>query len=288
MLSWISEYGKQKRLPKIDAEWFFVNAFLLDRAPDEKLSDMIRNITTYANVQKDRLIESFRDSQQRILPSRAIIHMDVHYWIKAKQYDKVYGLLAQWYDVRDIVQMDRSRVFLSTFALSGAKQGRVDEVSVIVGQHEQQWGRDFDYWLAQMQLNATAGKSSEALKDIDAARYHIDASTQNNRPFSPWYQLLEACELLYEDTHVSAYRDKGVELARIYQRMNPFDAWAYAFEAKHTKIDSDRIRALGITLYLDKNSYRIADLNQDQKAKSLKWLEMNNPFLKIKHGQKEI
>jgi hypothetical protein len=56
-------------------------------------------------------------------------------------------------------------------------------------------------------------------------------------------------------------------------------AWAYAVEAKYSESQRDRLRALAITLYLDKDSAHIASIPLDDKAKARDWLKANNPFL---------
>jgi hypothetical protein len=90
---------------------------------------------------------------------------------------------------------------------------------------------------------------------------------------------MEACEWLYEDSKFEEYRELLVEYARIHQVIRPTDSWAYAFEAKYTKSTTDRIRALAITLYLDKQSDRIKHFSNGEKKEALKWLKGNNPFL---------
>jgi hypothetical protein len=42
---------------------------------------------------------------------------------------------------------------------------------------------------------------------------------------------------------------------------------------------ADRIRALGLALYMDRHSAHIAHFSKDDRDKALKWLEHNNPFI---------
>jgi len=52
------------------------------------------------------------------------------------------------------------------------------------------------------------------------------------RPFLDWYQLVEACEWLYEDTKYTEYRDLALKYAKICQVLRPLYGWPYAVEAK--------------------------------------------------------
>ncbi|HEX8948539.1 MAG TPA: hypothetical protein VF790_06230, partial [Dissulfurispiraceae bacterium] len=99
-----------------------------------------------------------------------------------------------------------------------------------------------------------------------------------SRPLFAWYQLVEICEWLYEDTRHPEYRVLALKWAKVHQRIQPMFAWSYAVEAKYTASASDRLKALALTLYLDKNSERIAGFSEAEKSKALEWLRDNNPF----------
>jgi len=61
-------------------------------------------------------------------------------------------------------------------------------------------------------------------------------------------------------------------------------AWSYAVEAKYTDNATDKMRALAVTLYLDRRSEHIASFSQEEKDKALQWLGKNNPFLQVPAG----
>ncbi len=132
--------------------------------------------------------------------------------------------------------------------------------------------------LASAFYHGLQGRHQEAIQNLNQARYNVPSTMF--QPLYPWYQLIETCELLYKDTSHEPYRALAVEWAQIHQRLQPWFAWAYAVEAKYTKSDTDRVRALALALYLDKNSERISGFTKAEKATALKWLEKNNPFLK--------
>jgi hypothetical protein len=108
------------------------------------------------------------------------------------------------------------------------------------------------------------------------------------RPLFGWYQLVEACEWLYEDTKHAEYRSLALYWAKLHQQIQPMFAWAYAVEAKYTDSPVDRLRALAMTLYLDKRSERIAGFSEPDQAKALEWLKKNNPFLKSLGNNKNL
>jgi hypothetical protein len=70
----------------------------------------------------------------------------------------------------------------------------------------------------------------------------------------------------------------ALELSRIYQRINPLDSWAYAIEAKYAPTAKERIKPLGIALYLDERSYHLAEIPEQEKKNARKWFAENNPF----------
>ena len=136
------------------------------------------------------------------------------------------------------------------------------------------------YYLSKAVYYGLTGKHRDALQNLNLARYNIPLT--GDKPFYPWYQLVEMCEWLYGDTKNEQYKTLALEWAKIYQRIYPYQAWAYAVEARYTTSDSDRMKALAITLYLDKNSNRISKFSSAEKKEALKWLEKNNPFLNFK------
>jgi hypothetical protein len=152
--------------------------------------------------------------------------------------------------------------------------------------YKEKFGPDYYYWLAIAMLKAAEGKNEDAIKAITTAHFSITQEEAKNWWIMPdWYQLIEACELLFEDTGKAAYREQALDLARLYQHVNPLDSWGYAVEAKYTKNEHDRTRALAMTLYLDRRSYHISSFSKEELEKAERWLEKNNPFLQA--AQKE-
>ncbi len=93
------------------------------------------------------------------------------------------------------------------------------------------------------------------------------------------FQLLEACEKLYEATRDERYRKLLLDLARRQQRAWPL-AWAYSFEAKHATDARERQHALGTALYLNPQSEHLTGFSDAERTRAADWFDKNNPFKK--------
>ena len=101
-----------------------------------------------------------------------------------------------------------------------------------------------------------------------------------------WYQIVEACEWLYEDSGHSGYRQLALQWAKDYQVIQPMFAWAYGVEAKYSDDANARRKALAFALHLDAGSERIQEISDEEKAKAKEWFKANNPFLQNLHLHK--
>lgn len=93
--------------------------------------------------------------------------------------------------------------------------------------------------------------------------------------------------MLGADSGVRDYLDMAVDWAKSYQIYEPWAAWAYAFEAKYGKTDADRAKALAITQYLDRNSVRIAGLDEKIVSQAKAWLAANKPFPRARRSTQQ-
>jgi len=98
------------------------------------------------------------------------------------------------------------------------------------------------------------------------------------RPILVEYQYAEICEWLFELTKQQAFRKVAIDWAKVNQQIQPWHSWAYAMEAKLTQNPKDRKRALGIALYLDKDSLRIRQFSSKEKAAAEAAFKRNNIF----------
>jgi hypothetical protein len=167
---------------------------------------------------------------------------------------------------------------LPYYVWSATKSGKAEAAEKAIGAYKLR-GRNFEFWLATAMMKAAAKDHKAAQEALELARANANSSFSNARPVPVWYQLVESCELLHEDTKFDVYRSMALDFARIHQQMYPLDSWAYAVEAKYVS-EKDRLRPLAIALYLDKRSCHVSGIPEQEKKNAQKWLESNNPFLR--------
>lgn len=136
----------------------------------------------------------------------------------------------------------------------------------------------FDYQLAKAFFSGLRGDTPAAIEHLKNA-FNIRPHT-DYRPIFSEYQYAEVCEWLYLETKKEVFRNLALNWAKKHQKIQPMYAWAYAMEAALTDSTEDRVRALAMTLYLDRNSERIQLLPRGEFVKAEKWLKANNPFTK--------
>lgn len=238
---------------------YFVLAGILDRSPDKRLSTVLKEAYWKLNPRADRSAQYY-SSQTRFA--------DAYYLLRTKDYEGAYQLL----------NSNRGTSVYPYFAMAGVMSGNSAKVESELKRIKDYKNDVFYYNLSNAIVLGTRNKHAEALKYLEAARNTAPLLFEGY-PVMPWYSLVESCEWLYSVTGQSEYRDLALKYAKIYQQMMPLMAWAYAVEAKYTKNENDRLRALAITLYLDKDSERISGVSVAEKDKALEWLKGNNPFL---------
>jgi len=194
--------------------------------------------------------------------------------VKRGEFNKAYELFTkQKYFKND---MYWNECLLPYVVWAGVKSGKMEEFEKRLEFNSENTD-GFDVHLSYAFLLGHKGNHADAVKHLQLSSYRIPPT--GSRPFFGWYQLVEVCELLYKDTGYKEYRDLALRWAKLHQRILPMYAWAYAVEAKYTESASDRLRALALTLYLDKQSERISHFTDPEKTKAIEWMERNNPFI---------
>jgi hypothetical protein len=270
----INQFLKQDNLRKVTSNYisrYLLLSGLIDRPADHQLPGLIEKI-----VQEYPKPSGFISDEYKYYLARCA---EGYYYLRKGEYEKSYNILKT-----PLVVFNLSEFALPYYVWSGIRANKISEIDIFLRQKENDYYSQYDhvnkmtYYLSKAVYYGLQGKHPEALQNLKLARYCIPST--GDLPIYPWYQLVEACEWLYEDTGDEQYRTLAVEWAKLHQTIQPFFAWAYAVEAKYTKSDKDRIKALAITLYLDKNSERISQFSSHDKTAALKWLDNNNPFLK--------
>lgn len=193
-----------------------------------------------------------------------------YYYMIGHDYNQAYNLLSR---------LRGNDVHRPYFVYSGCKINKFQDVKRIYdGKLFESDDDSYYLHLSKAVMYALSNQQDKSIDHLRLASYRIEPDKY--LVVDQWYQLIEFCEWLYDDTDVAGYINLALEWSKNYQRIKPTSAWAYAFEAKYSQNKDDRIKALAIALYLDKNSKRIIRISDIEKMEALKWLENNNPFLK--------
>jgi len=158
--------------------------------------------------------------------------------------------------------------------LSAAQTGKLDGAEPLLANLNRYF--PFSYHLSQAYIHGSIGDHAGAVKNLEAAGTRIPYRAERFIP--PWYQLVEACEWLYRATGHGEYKELALKWARTHQRLDPVQAWAYGVEARLAAKGQSRIRAIGLTLYLDPNSEHLAGISREEREKAREWLKSSNPF----------
>jgi len=164
-------------------------------------------------------------------------------------------------------------VALPYFAFAAAKTGDAVGLEKYV---ESLPVRDFDYWLARAffaGVRKDVATAQSALTMAFRVRPHTD-----QRPIMTEYQYAQACEWLYLETHDARFAAMLLGWARVFQRLQPTYAWAYAMQYTYEKPGNDRMRALAFTDYLDPASERIKRAPRADVDRAKAWFKDHNPF----------
>jgi hypothetical protein len=198
-----------------------------------------------------------------------------------KAYDALYKLGA-FYNLYKIISKD---YHFSYLARSAVKIGDTQFIENGLGKDMISLAQNkkeppFDFYLAKAYLSA--GKNDHKAAIIQLKKAFAYRPYTGHRPIMTWYQLLEACEWLYQDSGYAGYKKLLLMWAKQYQVIAPMYAFSYAFEAKYTDDPKRKIRALGITLYLDKDSVHLQGITETDIDAARKWFSESEPFKNIK------
>jgi hypothetical protein len=282
-VKWLLQH-ELKKISISDAQHFLLDAYLIDRAPDKRVLDALVDVEKKMSfVQNGNGSSAAGISTRSGVPIEkgagwAVWFADGYNKIRAGRYKEAYAMFSGGHEAG---QANSYRMFswaLPYGAWSALKSGHLTEIESYVSQYEKKMGETFDFHLARAFIEGGKKNHAVALNNLEAARFKLDSSS--DRPFYAWYQLVEACELLFGETAYPGYRDLALKFAKMCQPLRPGYAWSYAVEARYTTSEQDRIRALGIALYLDKDSVRISGFSKAERDRALSWLKDNNPFLK--------
>lgn len=265
IIPWLSE-GNRANLSFNEVSTYFLSQSIVDRLPN-KLT--LKNLAELEKNKK-RSPDAGSSSDRPILTWFA----DGYVNLRNSNYSDSYSTFSQRTNL--IKSFSAPYRFVLPYLIwSGIRTSHISDVKQILDYLALQQNDSFEYHIA-------AALYSNYLKDNKSAKGHLNFASyrisSSSRPFSPWCQLIEACEWLYESSRIVEYRELMVSFAKRYQQIYPMYSWAYAVEAKYTQLPDDRTRALAMALYLDPRSERISHFTEPEKKKAMAWFKDNNPF----------
>jgi hypothetical protein len=279
LLQWLLDKDREA-LSSQGALNYFFRALVTDRVFD---GATLKRIQRFKDRSSDKVDKDAQDRMKKL----GIPHMDDpidllgegFYSLQTSDFKTAYSKLQPLALVLP-VKFTRYRFLIPYSAWCALKSGNSAEVEKFLDGYAAEAGKDFDYYLANAYLAGGRGKHEAAIDNLKLARFNLRNGAEP-RLVPVRYQLLEACEWLFVSTGRDDYRKLLLDFSRAFQQAYPMASWSYSFVARHSDLPEEKLRSLGIALYLDPNSARLSGIGQGEKARAESWLKTNNPFLKV-------
>lgn len=266
LLEWATKAEVRRAKNKHIAE-FFVKHYMMDRPPDPGLADRVEHVWSVLAPEGTQHSEHY-----------LVWFSKGYYQLRAGNFKKAFDHFDKRLKKAKGAKLDYYWYAMPYVAWSAAESNRWAKAKPYLERYRTLHGRDFYYNLSMAFKRGADGREKAALALLEGAFNSLSTSGRVDVVFC-WYQLVEAGEWLYAKTGSSKYRELVLDWSRRYQKIYPFFSWAYAVEAKYSEPGPERLRALALTLYLDKDSERVSGFSEEEKAEALEWLGDNNPFV---------
>lgn len=226
-------------------------------------------------------LEPIRTQVGKAVPAELTLFAKGYAALRSKDYETAF----HWFEKRaryySYGEEDQTSYALPYFAWAASQSGKGSAFRIFLDQFKdpgyiRDWYQGFDYFLSEAFWVGGQGQHEQAVRFLRQAFDHRPHTEM--RPMFSWYQIVEACEMLFDATKNDEYRNLALKWAKEYQVIQPMFAWAYGVEVKYSKDPTEKQRALAIALFLDQNSERIQAIPESDKQQALKWLSTNNPF----------
>ncbi|MES2036576.1 MAG: hypothetical protein V4495_01955 [Pseudomonadota bacterium] len=211
--------------------------------------------------------------------SDSIMFADAYLSFRKQDYREAaakFYTMEAFYPINYEASLNQYAYTLVYFSWASAKSGDPYKLEAYLDKIGVLSSAEHDYYLSKAIFTGLRGETPKALQYLNLA--FNNRGRNGIRPILKEYQWAETCELLFEATNDKTYRDLALKWSKTYQKLNPIYAWAYAMEAKLTSSPEDRLRALGIALYLDPQSERANAFPESLRQQAKKWFASNNPF----------
>ncbi|MGZ8906734.1 MAG: hypothetical protein ACXW1U_13560 [Methylobacter sp.] len=228
-------------------------------------------------------LDMYENTKKTQVESHLAYFADAYRAIRMNDFSSAHALLQEASELYKL-SMDQHSYLLPYYAFASAKMGDASAVEKYIADFSVEQ-KSFDYFLAKAVISGIAGKNEESVKFLKSALYKRPFTEE--RPLQTEYQYAEICELLYEATGNSIYKDIALDWAKKNQKFQPWFAWAYAMEAKLSNNKAERKRAIAMAFYLDPQSERLGKVPQKERKAAVKEFGGKNPFLRKKSEKKE-
>lgn len=200
--------------------------------------------------------------------------------ILQKEYAAAFKILAEMMDVYGWQYGNAGKTVQSYAVWAGIKSGQkelLEKTVIYLYDHSNfPQGNDFDAELVYAAYEGGTGNHDKAVTRLKNA--FSSKGLREARLFGKWFQLVQLCQWLYEDSHDPRYRQLALQWARSYQQIQPMHAWAYMVEAELTDQQESKIKALACAQLLCPQSRRLDGFDRSLREKAAQWMKANNPF----------
>jgi hypothetical protein len=280
---------KSAGVAKTSAAVHLVRFATIDRTPSSALSGIIDELDVSGwkvgghpwVIPDGSGIEQSRSLKKQRVKSIHAYFVEGYRAIKLKDFaaaKSVFDEAVTFYNMAEPRFFPTPPCYLPYYAFAAAKAGDTSGVEKIVGSIKAD-DQEFDYFLSKAVLAGASGKSEEAFRFLERARYwqlHI----KDDRPLLKKYTFGEISALVAELTGSPKIRALALDWAQKNERSEPWQSWSYALEARLTKNPVERKRAIAMLFYLDPKSESLSTFDRAEVDAAVKMFGAANPFLK--------
>jgi hypothetical protein len=220
-------------------------------------------------------LEVFNNTKMVRAKSDLVYFLETYRAMRSSDYASANTGLKEAADRYDL-SMNTISYILPYYAFAAAKTGNSAEVEKILAKFSPD-KQGFDYYVARAVIDGIGGKTDQSLSLLRKGL--LRRIFTDGRPVFVEYEYAEICEWLYLATNDAKYKEEALDWARKNQKLQPWYAWPYAMAAKLTSNQTERQRAVSMTVYLDRDSERLATIPKREISAAVKRFGKLNPFL---------
>lgn len=229
-------------------------------------------------IESNALLQDVSSGQQKPpVKSNLVYFAESERAIKTGDYVLARTILQEASTIYNLSE-DELSYLLPYYAFAAAKTGDLSAVEKYMEDFKPR-EKGFDFFLAKATIAGVGGKTEESVQYLKSALYRRPFT--EDRPLQTEYQYAEICNLLYQTTRKSKYKEIALDWAKRNQTFQPWFAWAYAMEATLSNNKEDRRRAIAMAYYLDPKSEMLKSITKKEREVAIREYKGRNPFLTI-------